>query len=494
MLRRARGTAVCVLVLAAWSLPSPATACPPAGPPQLFGVAEPHAWRTNPPRASPDDVSARIHELGGTSHRFPVYWRSSEPRGPQNGVHSYDLGAYDEIYRTDMARGIRPLLVVLGSPPWSWDLGALAGGTGGQVFNPPSRDHYGDWRAFIGELVRRYPAAVGVEVWNEPNLAAFWGNGNPLVPLDPARYVELLREAHAAVKAVDPAMPVLGGSSANVGVTTPGKDMRNADFLRAIYADGAAQAMDGLAIHPYPKAPRENRFQTGIDEARAARDSVGASTPLWITEVGVSTTGPPWESVSEAQQAEILVDIFNRARAMPDVRALYVHTLTEPVDNPGDDEMGYALVRGHGVGSGFPGKPAFFKLRGAVRVKAGSAKATVRRRLSKGVRNAERGLRRGRVSRLRRRSKFTFAVQLPGPGTVRVELLSTSRSRVAYADTAYRRAAHTRKQVRLTRAGRRAMRPAHALTLKLRARFTDVAKSCTTILRTVKLKAAKRER
>ena len=41
---------------------------------------------------------------------------------------------------------------------------------------------------FVADLVKRYPLSAGVEVWNEPNLRAYWGSIH-----DAAGYVRLVR-------------------------------------------------------------------------------------------------------------------------------------------------------------------------------------------------------------------------------------------------------------------------------------------------------------
>jgi hypothetical protein len=62
--------------------------------------------------------------------------------------------------------------------------------------------------------------------------------------------------------------------------------------------------------------------------------------------------------VTEAEQARRLVEVYRRAKAMPDVRAFMVHALME---NPGDrmtnPGVGYGVVR-----QDFSFKPAYCAL------------------------------------------------------------------------------------------------------------------------------------
>ena len=70
------------------------------------------------------------------------------------------------------------------------------------------------------------------------------------------------------------------------------------------------------------------------------------ATPLWITEVGLSTTGQGQpRPASPTEQARGLVSIYKRLRAMSDVKAIVFHTLIEPRGAPTDPEVGFGVVR-----------------------------------------------------------------------------------------------------------------------------------------------------
>jgi len=76
---------------------------------------------------------------------------------------------------------------------------------------PPAPAHYADFAGFL----RRLGATVGDragawEIWNEPNLAWFWRNP------DPVAYAKLLKAAAPALRAADPgALIVSAGPSLN---------------------------------------------------------------------------------------------------------------------------------------------------------------------------------------------------------------------------------------------------------------------------------------
>ena len=254
----------------------------------VVGIAEPNAWRRTPPPATADEVAARLAALGAQSQRFVVDWSIAEPQAPGAG-HEYRFAPFDAMYRADVEHGIRPLLVVLNAPVWAADSGTRPGSFGN---NPPTAEHLGDWAAFVGAVARRYPRAIGIEIWNEPNLAGFWGDGSATVRPDPARYAALLEAGYDAVKAANPRMRVIGGALSPTQETTPAGDVSATEFLADALDAGAAAHMDGLSLHPYPGTGGAPRTLQLIDEVGSVRDEHGAAMPLWLTEVGVTTTGP----------------------------------------------------------------------------------------------------------------------------------------------------------------------------------------------------------
>jgi hypothetical protein len=85
-------------------------------------------------------------------------------------------------------------------------------------------------------------------VWNEPNLSQEWAYR----PVDPAGYTELLRRTYLAVKAVNPAVQVLGGALAPT-LAPRGSEwgLNDLDYLQDMYDAGAAAYFDILAVHSY---------------------------------------------------------------------------------------------------------------------------------------------------------------------------------------------------------------------------------------------------
>ena len=287
---------------------------PVARPPVQFG------FMTYP---SSTTVAAQRME-GATVTRLLVNWYQVEP---QSGV--WDWSEVDQAYQQAIAAGLRPLMVPTDAPCWAQTSCNLLFGA------PPSPAHDADWSAFIAQLVRRYPLAIGVEVWNEPNLAASF-----YPQADPQRYTQLLEEAYKAVKSVNPAMPVIsGGLAMNGAVGVAGSGYADQTFIADMFADGALRWMDGLAVHIYPVVSNGGSevwdpaaMSQWLGQAESIASTAGApDLPIWITETGVSTTtgaGAPLP-VTPEQQATDLLTMIHTAQADSHVRAMFIFSLQD---------------------------------------------------------------------------------------------------------------------------------------------------------------------
>jgi hypothetical protein len=320
---------------------TPAVSAPPAPPPLAVGFND-NAIRAGAIGADAD--AALTARVGATVHRVAFDWRTAEPQRDR-----YQLAEYDRIYRAMLARGVRPLFIVTFAPRWTWEPGTRCSG---DCRYPPGRAFDGEWRQIAALLASRYPRAAGIEIWNEPNLKQFWQGG-----VDPARYAELLRSAYQAAKAANPSMTVVGGALSNLQVTGDGS-VSLSDFLRGVYANGGGAQMDAISLHPYPWSLGMSLLVRSVQQVRAVRDAYGdGAKPLWLTELGLSTTGRGAHLFTEDEQARGLVTMYRTARQMPDVRAIVFHTLLEPTWVPGASEAGFGVVR-----SDLSPKPAYCAL------------------------------------------------------------------------------------------------------------------------------------
>lgn len=304
-------------------------------PAPLFGYND-DAFRA---RLVTADKDAELTARGGANvQRLTFDWRYAEPARDK-----YDLAVYDQSYEALIARGVKPLLILMFAPEWTWKGDHACTQFGQDCRFPPNPRYDSEWRQMAALLAHRYPKAAGIEIWNEPNLASFWGPAP-----DPRRYADLLRQAYGAIKKVNPSMRVIGGSLNNVQ-TSAGGDVPLPAFLRSMYENGAKGAMDALSVHPYPLSATDlSLMQRTLAEARSAKDKAGdEATPIWVTEIGLSTTGASEQggALSEEEQSRGLVSIYDQLAKTDDVKAVIVHTLLDRAGAPTDVESGYGVVK-----------------------------------------------------------------------------------------------------------------------------------------------------
>jgi hypothetical protein len=184
------------------------------------------------------------------------------------------------------ARGIRPVLTLVGTPGWA---------NGGR----PSRfaPHRGrDFASFAAAAARRYRQVRYWMIWNEPNLRRW------LDPPLPATYVRrLLNPAYRAIHRVNRRARVAGGATgprSNRGGLSP------VDWLRGMARAGAR--LDAYAHHPHPGRPSETPTSGGCFGSRCktitlanlkllqqeVRRAWHGRVRIWFTEWGYQTNPP----------------------------------------------------------------------------------------------------------------------------------------------------------------------------------------------------------
>ena len=270
-------------------------------------------------------------QIGATAARMTFDWRWAEPAP---GV--WDLTKYDAFYKESLAKGIKPVFILMWAPSWADGVDCV-----GDCKYPPASEHMDAWRNAVKKLVTRYPQMAALEIWNEPNIIWTFQSG-----VDPARYAGLLIEAHDTARAAGSRVPILGGSiMSNILASTPQK-MNHREFLEGMYAAGAKGKMDGLSIHPYPWDPTLRIFFHMLSDVRDVRAENGDDVPLWVTETGVTST-PSTEtySVNENDQAVYLQKLYNELDGMKDVRAIMFHTLVDANVPATNYERGFGTLR-----------------------------------------------------------------------------------------------------------------------------------------------------
>ena len=282
-----RGFPLVLLALALLALAAPAQARPSRS---FFGL---QAW-TTPSQAEFKTIS----RAGTGSFRAVLVWGGVE-RSPGDR----DWSSFDAVVERAARSRLSVLPVIAVSPRWA---------SANPLHPPLSPAARGAFARFVADATARYrprgrfwsenralpyrPVRAW-QVWNEPNLPAYWGKPS-------ARgYASLLRIAAKAVRSSDRGAKVV---LAGLPETANGVPMSR--YLASLYRiRGLRRAFDVVAVHPYARDQRG--VVAAVVRARRimsrARDS---RTPVWVTELGFASGGgrSPFASGPRGQATRLI--------------------------------------------------------------------------------------------------------------------------------------------------------------------------------------------
>lgn len=335
-MRIAIGALVAALVLTVAGPAAPARAGiqPIAPPPDGYGFTEGATFLDLSKRALERELDA-VSQTRAEWLRVLVAWNEIEPR-----PGDYRWYVLDRIVRRARAHGLKVLLNVLGTPAWAID---------GVFFTAPPRDP-ADLGRFMGKLATRYRAAQ-YEIWNEPNLALFFGLG--LAQQTLPRYVPMLRASYRAIKKVQPDATVIAsglarGQDGLLGIAPP-------TFVQGLYDRGADRWFDAVALHPYlfndGVSPTYGPGHDGMaadpdqgwsDVARVRRIMVengDRAKKIWFTEVGAPTH--VGGGVTQRRQVELTREIFAATQKRRYLGPVFVYSIRDNGAFRGDREQNF---------------------------------------------------------------------------------------------------------------------------------------------------------
>jgi Glycosyl hydrolase catalytic core len=252
----------------------------------------------------------RIRAGGLGTVRVVLQWSAIES---EKG--SFNWAGSDQVLTQLALAGLEPLVTVYGTP---------------EAYAPSATDAPTDdgrtldaWARFLKAAVARYGtdgdfwssladanpdiATQPVrewEIWNEPNSATFW-SPTP----DPDAYAELLTRSAKVIHDGDPEARVMSAGM----FATPQSDgaIVSYDFLKSLFAaDGVADAVDIVGVHPY--GPEVDSVIGQVEKTRAVVDHAGGDTPLWATEIGWGSNPKSGNDLSKTpeEQADLLSESF----------------------------------------------------------------------------------------------------------------------------------------------------------------------------------------
>ena len=347
----AGGLAFAVAAIVALMLAPPVGAAPV---PDDFPGVYPSKHDTFDParRNQSMDLQATV---GVGTLRIPFDWSAFE-RAPGE----WDFSTYDPVVADAASRGMRILPILFDPPAFRSSRGTS---TARGMFPPSDPAAMGE---FAAQLVRRYgpegslwaerPALRRVpihswQVWNEPNIPPWWPGR-----ADPEGYTRLLAAVSQAIRASDPTAEVVAAGLPN---SSQGPSVKT--YLGRMYAAGAAQWFDTLAIHPYGSDFYDVMGQ--VHEMRAIATQNGDDAPIWISELGWPTAGPRgYDVFSEEEQARLVTQTsraFAANRTAMGLRGFTYFYWRESAPDPADTSE--PSIWGH-VGLIAPdrAKPAYY--------------------------------------------------------------------------------------------------------------------------------------
>jgi hypothetical protein len=231
---------------------------------------------------------AQVAALGSRWVRVDLEWMNVQGRGPR----TFNWTVPDRFAIKARAAGLNVLFTILMTPGW-------ANGRRGDFVPPTDPGTIGPFCARAAEHYARLHVKVALEVWNEPNLAAFWRPAP-----DAAAYTRLLRSCHDAIRKTGLGTRVISGGLAPVGGYDTGNgtsDVNQVRFLEQMFAAGAAHEFDAFGYHPYsyPASPTTTdargawpqMAQVPGHNIRQVMEANHYVVPIWATEYGMPSAG-----------------------------------------------------------------------------------------------------------------------------------------------------------------------------------------------------------
>jgi len=278
----------------------------------------------------------QLKALGLSWVRLALHWMLIEPENGQ-----YQLDATDRMMMQVHQAGLHSITYVVGAPRFASS--APQGSPYADKFPPRDPAVYAQR---LQALAKRYSNVDVWQVWNEPNIPAFW---QPRI--DPEGYARLLQPAVAALRQAAPGKPVAMAGMAYYSQMAG----REGLMLDAMGQLGADRLNLITCYHPYSAEPEGaeggNRdLLTHVPFLNKALRARGVQQ-IWATEWGWSSYDGPVEEqplVGEGGQASYTLKRL-ALMATQDFDRIFLFTLAD-LDDPrvGPRDKRYGLLRADG--------------------------------------------------------------------------------------------------------------------------------------------------
>ena len=320
-----------------------ATFTRPADIPQIVGENYHPLWQ-GMDSSTRGTVLDEVQASGAPWIRLDIGWHNIQPAGPDRYDLDGGVAVVDRAIREANERGLKILLLFYWAPEW-------ASGTSDKNGRPRDPAQFARAPAWVADRYsgERDPdlRISAIELWNEPDLDRFWAPEPSATKV--SDFATLVRVAGAAVKKAAP----------DITVVTGGLSALDTDWLAAFYAadPGVGVSYDVLGLHAYPSPGDAPPTHVAPDHPEHSMPTITAMgqamtahsdpAPIWITEFGWSTHDnsaltPNWaRGVTEAQQAQYLLEAMPVLTSEPRVQAAFWYSIwNPPLGDPHMDGFG----------------------------------------------------------------------------------------------------------------------------------------------------------
>ena len=207
-----------------------------------------------------NEMVAKLSRLGPRVVRETFRWQLIEPSKGR-----FEWSGTDGLVQSLEGTNLRILAILMAAPKW-------AGGSDQRIGSYPPRSPE-DYARFVSAVVSQYRGKIKYyELWNEPNIARFWGGKRG----EPKDFIALLEAGYKAGKKADPDAGFVMG-----GVARPSQDPA---FIKDVIRLGGPKHCDAVGIHLYPETLE--KFRNTLLSVLGALQKAGCSKPIWVTETG----------------------------------------------------------------------------------------------------------------------------------------------------------------------------------------------------------------
>ncbi|HEX2949686.1 MAG TPA: sugar-binding protein [Armatimonadota bacterium] len=267
--------------------------------------------------ADPVERLTIVKNMGASWMRDDFIWKNTEK---MKGIYTMPEH-YDHYIKDAIKMGLNPFLIFCyGNPNYD----------GGKP--PTSPEGLQAYAKYCQQLVKHYGNDLKVwDMWNEPNLS-YMMNENP----GATPYVQLMKAAYPAIKAVNPNIRVSCGAIAGMDFA----------YIEDILRQGGGQYMDILSIHPYryPISPEVSDYNKDIERLQQLLHQYKADhIKIWITEMGYPThiglTG-----VREATSAAYIVREYLQSLIYTNIERIMMYDFQDDGTNPSYNEHHFGAI------------------------------------------------------------------------------------------------------------------------------------------------------